>query len=71
MPSFFFWKVYTPLRIQWQWGVIMCRKRYLHGCCVGFLGMGLILGHCLESWLLCCPGGVGLIALGFWISRQK
>ena len=42
----------------------MCRKTYLRGCCLCCLGLGLILGHCLESWFLCCCGGVALLVLG-------
>ena len=49
----------------------MCRKTYLRGCCIAFLGLGLILGHCLESWFVCCCGGLGLIALGFCVMKQK
>lgn len=46
-------------------GVFMCRKRHMHGCCLVCLGLGLILGHCLESWFLCCFGGLALIGIGF------
>lgn len=49
----------------------MCRKSHLHGCCVSCLGLGLILGHCLESWLLCCFGGLVLIGLGFCVMRGR
>jgi len=42
----------------------MCRKKYLHGCCIACLGLGLILGHCLESWFLCCCGGTLLALFG-------
>ena len=34
-------------------------------------GIGLIVGHCLESWFLCCCGGVGLIVLGFCVMRRR
>ena len=27
-------------------------------------GLGLIIGHCLESWFLCCCGGICLLILG-------
>ncbi len=42
----------------------MCRKHQMYGLCLMMLGLGMILGHCLESWLLCntpcisCAGGV-------------
>lgn len=49
----------------------MCRKRYMQGCCLAAFGFGLVLGHCLESWLVCCMGGLGLVVLGFWVMRQK
>ena len=49
----------------------MCRKNQLHGCCIGCFGLGLILGHCLESWLLCCCGGVSLLVLGFCVLRRR
>lgn len=48
----------------------MCRKNYFRGfCCLSF-GLGMILGHCLESWLLCCGGGMGLMLLGLCIARR-
>ena len=49
----------------------MCRKRYLHGCCVLFFGLGIMVGCCLESWFWCSFGGLGLIVLGFVIMRGK
>jgi len=49
----------------------MCRKRYLHGCCVLFFGLGVMVGYCLESWFWCSFGGLGLIILGFVIMRRK
>lgn len=49
----------------------MCRKNYLHGCCLAAFGLGLIVGHCLESWLLCCCGGTGLLIFGFCVMRKK
>jgi len=49
----------------------MYRKNYLHGCCLCCFGLGLILGHCLESWLLCWGGGFALLVLGFCVMRKK
>jgi len=49
----------------------MCRKTYLRGCCLAFFGLGLIFGHCLESWFVCCGGGIVLILLGLTVMRQK
>jgi len=49
----------------------MCRKNYLHGCCVSSVGIGLILGYCLDSWLVCCGGGIALLILGFGVMQKK
>lgn len=49
----------------------MCRKNHMQGCCLCCLGLGLILGHCLESWLLCCCGGLGLLGLGLCVLRRR
>lgn len=49
----------------------MCRKNRLRGCCLICFGLGLILGHCLESWLLCCCGGLCLMALGCCVIRHR
>jgi len=49
----------------------MCRKRYLHGCCTLFFGLGVMVGYCLESWFLCSFGSLGLIIFGLAIMRRK
>ena len=49
----------------------MCRKNHLRGCCILFFGLGLIVGHCLESWFFCCFGGIVLIVLGICVSRKR
>lgn len=49
----------------------MCRRHYLHGCVLAAFGFGLLVGHCLESWLLCCCGGLALVVLGFCVMRKK
>lgn len=49
----------------------MCRKNHLRGCLLLGIGIGLLIGHCLESWFLCTFGGIGLILLGFLILKQK
>ncbi len=49
----------------------MCRKNHLHGCCLLAFGLGLLVGYCLESWFLCCCGGVGLIVFGLCVMKQK
>lgn len=41
----------------------MCRKSQLRAFVLLGFGLGLIVGHCLDSWLLCsCGGGVLVIA---------
>lgn len=57
---------YTPLGV-----FIMCRKSHLHGCCILCFGLGLICGHCLESWFFCCLGGFALIILGLCVMRKR
>lgn len=49
----------------------MCRKKHLHGCCIAFFGLGLITGYCMESWLLCCFGGLVLLGVGVCVLRQR
>ncbi len=43
----------------------------MQGWCLVAFGLGLIVGHCLESWLLCCGGGIGIIFLGFVVLGQR
>lgn len=49
----------------------MCRKSHLHGCSVLFFGLGLMVGHSLESWFLCSIGGLLIIFLGICIMRRR
>ena len=49
----------------------MCRKNYLHGCCMAALGLGMLVGHCLDSWLLCSCLGLALLMFGFCAMRKK
>ena len=49
----------------------MCRRNYLHGCCIAAFGFGLLIGYCLESWFVCFSGGVGLLILGLCVMRKK
>lgn len=37
---------------------------------VGF-GLGLVIGHCVESWFLCSCGGAVIIILGFGGMRRR
>ena len=49
----------------------MCRKRHLQGCCLLAFGVGLMVGHSLESWFFCVCGGIALCVLGLCVIRQK
>ena len=49
----------------------MCRKNHFRGFCILMFGLGLIVGHCLDSWLLSCCGGVGLIFLGLCVAQKR
>ena len=61
----------TTLEYAFPGGVSMYRKKYMHGCCGACLGLGMILGHCLESWLLCCGGGAVLLFMGLcWMGSR-
>lgn len=60
----------TPC-IDLQGVFFMCRKNHLRGCCLLCFGLGLIVGHCLESWLLSCGGGLALILLGLVIMQKR
>ena len=60
-----------PVCIECPEVITVCRKNRLHGCCLIFFGLGLILGHCLESWFFCCCGGIGLIIFGIIVSKKR
>jgi hypothetical protein len=49
----------------------MCRKSQLQGSCLLAFGVGLMVGHSLESWLLCVCGGIALAVLGLCTLRRK
>ena len=49
----------------------MYRKNYLLGCMALTFGLGLLVGHCLESALLCNGAGIVIIFLGFGTLRRK
>lgn len=48
----------------------MCRRKQAQGWCVLCFGLGVLVGHYLESWFLCSAGGVALILLGLLLSRK-
>ena len=49
----------------------MYRKKHLHGWCTLMFGLGLMVGHCLESWMLSCCGGMVLIVAGFTVMHRR
>ena len=42
----------------------MCRRNHLRSYFMAGFGLGLIIGHCLESWLICTCGGMVFLVLG-------
>ena len=49
----------------------MCRRSHLQGCCLVLFGLGLMVGHYLDSWLLCAAGGFCLVVLGLMVFRKR
>lgn len=49
----------------------MCRRSSLHGWCCIMLGLGVMLGHSIESWFICSGGGLALVILGFVLARKR
>ena len=49
----------------------MCRRNRLRGCVVLGVGLGLVVGYLLESWLLCCCGGIGCILTGIGMMQGR
>lgn len=49
----------------------MCRKNQLQGSCLATLGLGLLIGHSLESWFLCVCGGAVLAVLGICLFCRR
>lgn len=55
----------NTLCIKCAGGVFMCRRNQgLAYVMLGF-GVGLMIGHCLESWIICSCGSVVFLVLGF------
>lgn len=52
-------------------GVIMCRRNHLLGCMMLGFGLGVLIGHSVESWLLCTCGSVAFLVLGLGSLRGK
>ena len=38
----------------------MCRRNQLRGCLLLGIGIGMVIGYCVNSWLICCCGGIAL-----------
>jgi len=49
----------------------MCRRNQLRGIFLLGLGLGILIGYMVESWLLCCCGGIALVAAALLILKQK
>lgn len=49
----------------------MCRKNHMQGCCLACLGIGILLGYWINTWLFCVAGSLGLLFLGFCRMRQR
>ena len=61
----------TPSAYNVQGVFSMCRKSQLRGCLILGLGIGIAVGYLLDSWLLCCMGGIFLIVSGFCMMNHK
>jgi hypothetical protein len=46
-------------------GVFMCRRNQVLAYVMLGFGTGLMIGHCLESWIICTCGSVVFLILGF------
>lgn len=49
----------------------MCRKKQLQGWCCLCFGLGLMVGHALESWFFCSMGGACLIFFGLFLWSKR
>lgn len=49
----------------------MCRRNHLRGCLLLGLGIGLVLGNSLDSWVICTLGGCGVVVLGLVTIKCK
>ena len=49
----------------------MCRKNQLQGCCCLCFGLGVMIGHSLESWMISSFGGLVLLFLGVVCLRRR
>ena len=49
----------------------MCRRSLLLAYVMLGLGLGILIGYCLESWFLCTFGSAALLILSFGSMRRK
>ena len=49
----------------------MCRRNQLHGWILLALGLGILIGKCMEGGLISTLAGIGLILAGLWFMRRK
>lgn len=49
----------------------MCRRNQLHGWMLLSLGLGILVGKCLEGGLLTTLAGIGIILMGLWVMRLR
>lgn len=49
----------------------MCRRNQLRGALLLGVGIGILMGYMIDSWLVCCCGGIALLCVGLWIMKQN
>lgn len=49
----------------------MCRRNQLYGWILLALGLGILIGKCLEGGLLSTLAGLGIIFVGLCVMRGK
>lgn len=49
----------------------MCRRSQLRGIALLAFGLGILVGHYLESWFLCSVGGAVLVILGLICLKKR
>lgn len=49
----------------------MCRKNVVQGWCLAALGVGILLGHSIESFWLSSACGIGCLVLGVMVMGKR
>ena len=49
----------------------MCRKNRARGWALLALGLGILGGFCIDSWLLCAFLGLGFLGLGICLMKRR